>query len=73
MPENVTPESGDFCLYGIDGQIAARVDKAGIFIDWNAVEKLAEYDNDNSPRAKNIARLLLHVRRGGDNENPPAA
>ena len=62
MNDNHPPSTGEFVLYGADGCEAAHVDEARVEVDWNAVEELARSCEDKSPRARNIARLLLWVR-----------
>ena len=62
MNDNQPPNPGDFILYAVDGREAVHASETKIDIDWPAVEELAQHSEDTSPRARNVARLLLFVR-----------
>ena len=58
----------DFVLYGPDGDPAATVSGSIVQIDWRAIEDLASCEGDPSPRARNIAKLLLAARDQSEGE-----
>ena len=62
-----------FVLFDPEGCPAVCVNEGIIRINWSALEDLAAYAGDTSPRAGDIAKLLLSVRLGGGKKAKPAS
>ena len=59
-----------FVLFDPEGCPAVCVNEGIIRINWTALEDLAAYAGDTSPRAADIAKMLLSVRWGGQKTKP---
>lgn len=66
-----------YVLFGPEGDAAACVEEGVVQINWPRIEDLASYVDDLSPRAANVAKLLLAVRslynQGDDRPVPGGA